>query len=359
MQDLDDVFQRKRAGYVYSRYGTPTTTALERALATLEGAEVALSCSSGMAACHLALLGAGLKAGDLVIASADIYGATHTLINTLLPRLGLRGLSADFTDLGRLEALLAAERPKAVFFEVLTNPLLRVIDAPAAAGMAHQVEARVIIDNTFTTPMMLTPAALGADWVVESLTKFLAGHGDVLAGAVMCRLSDFDLLYSMLLQVGPALGAQEAYLALRGLKTFPLRFERQCQNAVAIASFLEQHPQVERVYYPGLPSHPQHALAARLFVGGRFGSLVSFEIKDGNKEKAFRFLDALRIVLPATTLGDVATTAMYPAHSSHGSLSDAELAAVGIRRSLVRLSLGIEDAEDVEEDLDQALQATT
>jgi len=357
MQDRDDIVQRKRAGYVYGRYGSPTNTALERALATLEGAGAALSCASGMAACHLALIASGIKAGELVLASGDIYGASHTLIGTLLPRLGLRALEADFTDLGALQALIERERPRVVFLEVMTNPVLRIVDLPAVAEIAHRVGASVVVDNTFTTPRLLKPFEHGADWVVHSVTKFLAGHGDVLAGAVLCRAGDFDALYSALLQLGPTLGPHEAYLALRGLKTFPLRFERQCDNAFALARFLKTHPLVERVYYPGLPEHPQHALAGRLLGGQRYGAMVSFDMRGGDKQKAFRLLEALQVILPATTLGDIYSTMMYPAHSSHGSLSDAELARAGIGRNLVRLSAGIEDVVDLEEDLGQALRA--
>ncbi len=357
MDALDGVFARTRPGYAYARYGTPTNTALERALATLEGADAAISCGSGMAACHLALMATGIRAGELILTSADIYGASHSLIGTLLPRLGVRALSADFTDLAGLERVMAAERPRVVYLEVMTNPLLRVLDLPAIAAAAHRYGATVVVDNTFATPLLLKPFEHGADWVMHSLTKYLAGHGDVLGGVVLCRAGDFDALYSAMLLLGPTLGPQEAYLALRGLKTFPLRFKRQCDNAFDLARFLQAHPAVERVYYPGLPAHPQHALAGRLLGGRRYGALVSFELRGGNRERAFRVLDALQIILPATTLGDIYTTMMYPAHSSHRALSDAELAQVGIRRSLLRVSAGIEDVEDLQADLDQALRA--
>jgi len=192
---------------------------------------------------------------------------------------------------------------------------------------------------------------------VHSLTKYLAGHGDVLGGAVLCRAGDFDALYSAMLQLGPTLGPQEAYMALRGLKTFPLRFERQCDNAFALARRLQGHPLVTRVHYPGLPAHPQHDLASRLLGGRRYGALVSFELRDGNQEKAFRVLEALRIILPATTLGDIYSTMMYPPHSSHSALTDAERAQMGITPGLLRVSAGIEDVEDLQADLDQALRA--
>ena len=277
------------------------------------------------------------------------------MIHALLPRLGLRACMANFQELDRLETLLRERRPRAVFLEVMTNPLIRVLDLPTIVDLAHRYDASVIVDNTFTTPMLLRPFEFGADWVIHSLTKFLSGHGDVLAGAVLCRKQDFDGLYTASLQVGSTLGPQDAYLALRGLKTFPLRFARQCESALRIARYLESHPLVARVHYPGLESHPHHDLAGRLFGGRRYGAVVSFEVVEGNRTVAFRILEALRVILPATTLGDIQSTMMYPAHSSHASLSEAELAKAGISKGLLRLSVGIEDVDDIQRDLDQAL----
>lgn len=356
-QELDDVLASRAPGYVYARYASPTTNALEQALATLENADAALACSSGMAAVHLAISGLQIRAGDAVLCAADIYGTTYALVNNLLPRLGLQPIIADFTRLDEVEDILRTRRPRLVIFEVLTNPLLKVIDAPAVVELAHRYGARVLIDSTFTTPMTIRPMNFGADVVVHSLTKFLAGHGDVLAGAVLCRTADFEPMYITSYQLGGNLDPHAAYLALRGLKTFPLRFERQCANAMELARFLEQHPSVARVHYPGLPSHPHHPLARRLFQNDLFGAVLSFEITDGGAQKAFALMERLRIILPATTLGDVQSTILYPAHSSHAALTDEELAKVGISRALVRLSAGIEHVEDLKEDLDHALRS--
>jgi cystathionine gamma-synthase/methionine-gamma-lyase len=263
----------------------------------------------------------------------------------------------DFTDLNRLEDVIKRQRPRTVYFEVVTNPLTKVIDAPAVIEIAHRYGATVIVDNTFTTPYLLKPFEVGADFVSHSVSKFLSGHGDVLAGSVSCYRKDFDKLHDMLIQVGCTLGPNEAWLALRGLKTFPLRMGRHCANALEIARFLESHPLIERVRCPGLPSHPQHETARHIFPNGRYGAMLSFDIANCDKDMAFRFLDSLKIVLPATTLGDVYSLIVNPARSTHHWLSEDELAAIGIGIGTFRMSVGIEKVEDLKEDLDQALKA--
>ncbi len=355
--DLDDrVFYRK-PGYVYSRGGSPTNTTLERAISTLEGAEVTHVCSSGMAASHLALLAAGAGQDELILCSSDVYGSVYTMVENIFPHLGGRSILMDFTDLDRLEETMERERPRVVYFEVVTNPMTKVIDAPAVIEMAHRVGAVVITDNTFTTPYLLRPTELGADYVSHSVSKFLSGHGDVLAGSVSCRRKDFDKLHDMLIQVGCTLGPNEAWLALRGLKTFSLRMERQCANAQQVARFLEDHPMIERVRYPGLPSHPQHETARRIFPEGKYGAMLNFDVADCDKDKAFRFLDALSLILPATTLGDIYSLIVNPARTTHHWLEEDELAAIGISAGTFRMSVGIESIEDLKEDLDQALNA--
>ena len=361
-QDLDDrVFYRK-PGYVYSRGGSPTNTTLERAISTLEGAEVTHVCSSGMAASHLALLAAGASKDKLILCSSDVYGSVYTMVENIFPHLGGRSILMDFIDLDRLEETMKRERPNVVYFEVVTNPMTKVIDAPAVIEMAHRYGATVIVDNTFTTPYLLRPFEIGADLVSHSVSKFLSGHGDVLAGSVSCFRKDFDKLHDMLIQVGCTLGPNEAWLALRGLKTFTLRMERQCANAMEVARFLENHPLVAQVRYAGLPSHPQHETARRIF-GMRpagqpqqFGAMLNFDIADCDKDKAFRFLDALRIILPATTLGDIYSLIVNPARTTHHWLGEEELAAIGISPGTFRMSVGIEHVEDLREDLDQALK---
>ncbi len=356
-RDLDDRVYYRKPGYVYSRSGSPTSTALERALSTLEGAEVTHVCSSGMAASHLALLAAGAGRDQLILCCSDVYGSVYTMVENIFPQLGARSILTDFSDLDRLEAIIEREKPAVVYFEVMTNPMLRVIDAPAVIEMAHRAGAAVIVDNTFTTPYLLKPFEIQADFVTHSVSKFLSGHGDVLAGSVSCYRKDFDKLHDMLIQVGCTLGPNEAWLALRGLKTFSLRMESHCANAMEAARFLESHPLVERVRYPGLPSHPQHETAARILPDGRYGAMLSFDVADCDKDKAFRFLDALRLILPATTLGDVYSLIVNPARTTHHWLNGDELAAVGISPGTFRMSVGIEHIEDLKEDLDHALKA--
>jgi cystathionine gamma-synthase/methionine-gamma-lyase len=256
-----------------------------------------------------------------------------------------------------LEDTIKRERPAVVYFEVVTNPMTKVIDAPVGIEMAHRHGAAVIVDNTFTTPYLLRPIKIGADFVTHSVSKFISGHGDVLAGSVSCYRKDFDKLHDMLIQVGCTLGPNEAWLALRGLKTFPLRMERQCANAIQVAEFLENHPLVEKVRYAGLPSHPQHETARRIFPDGNYGAMLNFDITDCDKDKAFRFLDSLRIILPATTLGDIYSLIVNPARTTHHQLSDEELATIGISPGTFRMSVGIENIKDLKEDLDQALNA--
>jgi len=355
-QDLDDRVYYRKPGYVYSRSGSPTSTALERALSTLEGAEVTQVCSSGMAASHLALLTAGAGRDELILCSSDVYGSVYTMVERVFPHLGGRSILMDFGDLGRLEETIKRERPRVVYFEVVTNPMIKVVDAPAVIEMAHRYGAVVVVDNTFTTPFLLKPFEMGADFVTHSVSKFLSGHGDVLAGSVSVYRKSFSKLHDMLIQVGCTLGPNEAWLALRGLKTFPLRMERQCANALAVAQFLENHPLISSVRYPGLPSHPQNETAKRIFSARGYGAMLSFDIADCDKDKAFRFLDALRLTLPATTLGDVYSLIVNPARTTHHWLSEEELAAMGISPGTFRMSVGIEGIEDLKQDLDQALE---
>jgi cystathionine gamma-synthase/methionine-gamma-lyase len=316
-----------------------------------------------MAASHLALLAAGAGRDEMILCSSDVYGSVYTMVENIFPHLGGQSILMDFIDLDKLEDTLKRERPSVVYFEVVTNPMTKVIDAPKVIDLAHQYDAVVVVDNTFTTPFLLKPFELGADYVSHSVSKFLSGHGDVLAGSVSCPRKRFDKLHDMLIQVGCTLGPNEAWLALRGLKTFPLRMERQSDNALQVAQFLESHPLIDRVRYAGLPSHPQHETARRIFAAQRsggqrqFGAMLNFDIVDGDKDKAFRFLDALRIILPATTLGDVYSLIVNPARTTHHWLTGEELARIGIGPGTFRMSVGIENIEDLKEDLDQALKA--
>ena len=364
MDQLDAVFAAEREGYVYPRFGTPTNAALERAVATLEGGEAALSFASGMAAIHAALLATGLEAGQAlrlgsgyaVVAAQDVYGATYALLSNLFTGLGVAVRFVDIADLASVERAIVEEKPKAVFCEVISNPLLKVADVPAVAELAHAHGAEMIVDSTFATPYLTRPLTLGADYVVHSSTKYLGGHGDVLGGVVVTSAERRKRLWELIKITGGNLGPNQAWLTMRGLKTLPLRMAQHCRNAAAVADWLAEHPRIAKVNYPGLPSHPQHPVATRLFREYCYGGMISFEIAGANRAKVFRFMEALKLILPATTLGDVYSLALYPAHSSHRALSPEERAAIGIGEGLVRLSVGIEDVEDIIADLDQALE---
>ncbi len=357
LDDLDAIFAGTQQGPVYARYGNPTLTALETAVAALEGGEAALAYASGMAAIHGALLGAGARAGTAVIAAQDVYGATYALLNRVLAPQGVTVRFVDGTDAAAVAAAMAdrQERPAALICETISNPLLKLADLPRLAEIAHAAGAALIVDNTFASPYLCRPLALGADYVVHSATKYLGGHGDVLGGVVVTSAARRTALNEINKLVGANLGPQEAWLVLRGLKTLPLRLQRQCDNAVQIAAWLAGHPRVAGVNYPGLTAHPQHALAARLLERGAFGAMIRFDLRDGRQETVFRFMEALKLVLPATTLGDVYSLVLYPAGSSHRALDAEARHRVGIGDGLVRLSVGIEDPADIIADLDQAL----
>ncbi len=354
-RETDAVFFHQRDGYVYSRYGTPTHRALESAVADLEGGDVAFCTASGMAAVHLALLAAGVGRDVPVLLAQDVYGSSLTLATRVLARLGVPVYTVDVGDTTAVRRQLDTVRPGVVFFEVISNPLTKVADVPTLIEWAHAVGARVVVDNTFTTPFLFRPLEHGADFVVHSATKYLSGHGDVLAGVVVTRKEYASQVETLLRQVGSTLGPMEAWLVYRGLKTLALRFPRQCENAQRIATFLQTHPRVARVYYPGLSDHPDHERATHLFGGRYYGAIVAFEIAGAGQKEVFRFLDSLKLCLPVTTLGDIYTTVLYPARSSHHYLTDEEREALGIGLGLVRLSAGIENGEDLIEDLAHAL----
>ena len=356
MDQLDEVFGGEREGYVYPRHGNPTNAALERAVATLEDGEAALSFASGMAAIHAALLATGLEAGQSVVAAHDVYGATYALLANLFTSLGVRVRFVDIADLASVERAIAEEKPKAVFCEIISNPLLKVADVPALAELAHAHGAEMVVDSSFATPYLVRPLTFGVDYVVHSSTKYLGGHGDVLGGIVISSAERRNRLWEIIKITGGNLGPDQAWLTMRGLKTLPLRMAQHCRNAAAVADWLARHPRIARVNYPGLPGHPQHSVATRLFRDGCYGGMVSFEIAGADQAQVFRFMEALRLVLPATTLGDVYSLTLYPAHSSHRALSPQERAAIGIGEGLVRLSVGIEDVEDIIADLEQALE---
>lgn len=359
MDDLDGVFAGQREGYVYPRYGSPTVTAFEQAVAVLEGAEDAVAFASGMAAIYTALFGAGLHSGAVVISAADVYGATYALLDKVFVAQGARVRFVDIADLDQVAAAVAAERPAVLLAEIVSNPLLKVADVPSLAEIAHAAGAALLVDNTFASPYLFRPLEHGADYVLHSATKYLGGHGDLMAGVVACSAARGRDLRERQKLLGANLGPQEAWLALRGVKTLPLRMRQHCANAQTVAEWLAGHPAIAHVNYPGLPDHPQHDLTARLFGGRGFGGMVSFDLRGATQAQVFKFMEALELVLPATTLGDVYSLTLYPAHSSHRYVAPEVRAALGIGDGLVRLSVGIEDPRDIIADLAQALERMT
>jgi cystathionine gamma-synthase/methionine-gamma-lyase len=309
-----------------------------------------------MAALHAAWLACGVKRDDVILASRDCYGSTLTLLRDVFERLGVKRMEADLSDSDVACRTIRDVKPSVVHCEIISNPLLRVIDVPAISRAAHEVGARLVLDATFATPVLFRGLEHGADVVVHSMTKYLNGHGDVTGG--VCVTNDSELLggFKQAATIaGAALSPFDAWLTLRGLRTLPLRMKRHCENAMQVATFLEENEPVARVHYPGLPSHAQHDVARRLLGSRGFGGMVAFEMRDGTRRSAMQFMNALRLVQPATTLGDVWSLAMYPPESSHRDLSAEELDQAGISRGLIRLSIGIEDPEDIIGDLEQAL----
>lgn len=357
IEDLDQVFGDEKPGQVYSRYGNPTSSAFEDQIAALEGADVAVATSSGMAAIHLALLAALTDRRRSIVAAEVLYGQTLTLLLNLLEPQGVAVRFADPCDLSAFETAVEEARPACVLIETISNPMLRAPDLDRVAGIARRHGALTVVDSTFTTPVLLRPLAHGADLVVHSVTKFLAGHGDVLGGVVLAKEDLRPTLRILSRTIGANLGPFDAYLAMRGVKTLPLRMERQSANAALVAARLSEADGVERVHFPGLPAHPDHETARRLFPEGLFGAVVSFEV-EGGRDRAFRFMEALRLIVPATSVGDVHSMILHPAMSSHRDLAPKRRERLGIREGLLRLSVGIEAPEDIVADLEQALSAS-
>ncbi|MBN1314713.1 MAG: PLP-dependent transferase [Anaerolineales bacterium] len=360
MDDLDAVFSGRQKGYVYHRFGNPTLAAFEEAMADLEKGESAYAFGSGMAAIHTALLAAGVRAGATVVAALDLYGATHTLLTSLFSTLGASVHLVDVNNLAGVEQALekhGQENSTALFAETISNPLLKIADVPALAELAHQYGAQLLIDNTFASPWLFNPLEHGADMTIHSATKYIGGHGDVMAGVVAASTQVREKLFEMNKLVGGVLGPFEAWLALRGLKTLSLRMKQHCANAMQVAQWLAQHPRIARVNYPGLENHPQHDLARKLFNNASYGGMVSFEIAGADQDSVFRFMESLELILPATSLGDVYSLILHPASSSHRGLTPEERERVGIREELLRVSVGIEDAGDIIRDLEKALDA--
>ncbi len=360
IETTDRILGGEQPGYSYARYDNPTVVAFEQAMAALEnpeGGARAFAFASGMAAMHAALASAELGPGATVLAAEQLYGSTATLLVQIFGMNGVESRFVDCYDIQSVEKKIEDLKPRAVVIESISNPLLRVADVPRIAEIAHRSGAALIVDSTFTTPYLQRPLELGADIVVHSATKYLAGHGDITAGVVVAGPPYDAALEQIRKLVGGTLGSFEAWLAHRGLKTLPLRVERQCENACGIASRLTKHPKIARVNHPSLSGHPDRDVAGRVLEGS--GGLVSFELDVEEAEArraAFRFLNALGLCVRAPSLGDVYTLAIHPATSSHRELSPARRKRLGVKEALIRLSVGIEHPEDVIRDIEQALE---
>ena len=353
-EQAEATFAGTEAHYQYSRFGNPTVAMLERRLALLEGAEACRVTASGMAAVHAALL-SQLRAGDRVVAARALFGSCHWIVSTLLPRYGIEGAFVDGGDLDQWRAALA--RPtQMVLLESPSNPMLDVLDLPAISRLAHGAGALVVVDNVFATPLLQQPLRLGADVVVYSCTKHIDGQGRVLGGAVLGAQGWIDgTLQPFIRNTGPTLSAFNAWLLLKGLETLPLRVEAASRSAAQIADFLATQPGVRRVLYPTRPDHPQHALAMAQMTGG--GTLVSCEL-EGGKPAAFRLTNALRLIRISNNLGDTKSLVTHPATTTHMRIGAEERARLGIGDGVLRLSVGLEDAADLIDDLARALRAT-
>ena len=349
------IFGDEEPGFSYSRYDNPTNSGLQELLAALEHGHNAIACSSGMSALHLAITAALTDRPKRIVAAGALYGATIKLLMNVFDPLGVETRWVDICDLDAVERALADLKPGCVLMETISNPLLRVGAMDRVSAIARASHAALVVDNTFATPLLVRPLELGAHYTVHSLTKYLAGHGDVLGGAVICNEPEFINLRALSRTYGPVLGPFESYLTMRGIKTFPLRMERQCANACKVASWLATHSGIERVHFTADPKHPDAATIGRLFPAGLYGAMISFELKDAAKPDVFAFMDRLKMVVTGTSLGDVHTMTLYPVMSSHRDVAPEQRERMGIRENLLRLSLGIEAPEDIIADLDQAL----
>jgi O-succinylhomoserine sulfhydrylase len=339
-------FADTEEGNVYARFSNPTTRMFEARLAALEGAEDCIATASGMSAI-LALCLAHLKAGDHVVASNGLFGATSQLFNNILSRCGIATTTVEAVDLSTWSAAIRPET-RLFFLETPTNPLTAIVDIAALSRQAHERGILLAVDNSFCSPVLQKPLRLGADVSVYSATKYLDGQGRVLGGAVCGAKSLTDEVFRFLRTAGPTLSAFNAWVLLKGLETLKLRIEAQSANALVLARWLEAHEKVARVYYPGLASHPQHALAGRQQTTG--GGIVSFEVR-GGKAEAWQVVDACRLISITANLGDVKTTITHPASTTHGRLTPEARAAAGIGDNLLRISVGLEAPQDITRDL--------
>jgi methionine-gamma-lyase len=336
--------------YIYSRYGNPTLAVAERKIASLEGAEDAIVTSSGMAAISHTLLSI-LRNGDELISTAQLYGGTYRLMRDVLPRCGITVKHVE-TDLAGIEQMVTA-KTKCLYVETPTNPSLFLVDLRKAVAFARKHNLVSVADNTFATPVLQNPLQLGFDIVLHSVTKGLSGHSDLLGGVAAGSQQRIELVRQMVISLGGCMDPEVAFLLNRGMKTLSVRVEKQCENAIRVARFLEEHPKVERVHYPGLKSHRDHKLAKKQMKG--FGSMLAFDLT-GGLPAAARFCDRVKLFLLAVSLGGVESLVTLPVYSSHYHMGKDELLRAGVKPGTVRVSIGLEDAADLIDDLQQALR---
>lgn len=351
-EDAESAFQGKTQRYIYSRFSNPTVAMFEERMALLEGAELCRATASGMSAVFAALA-SFVRAGDRVVGPRALFGSCLYILTDILPRYGVETVIVDATDLDQWEKALS-KPTKAVFLETPSNPTLEVVDLPKVAAMAHAAGAMVMVDNVFASPILQKPLELGADVVVYSATKHIDGQGRVLGGAILGNHGDYmdEQLRMFVRHTGPSLSPFNAWVLLKGLETLELRIGRHCQNATIAATFLESRKDITRTLYPGLKSHPQHELAMKQMSGP--GTIIAFEVA-GGKAATFRFLNALKMIDVSNNLGDAKSLINHPATTTHQRLAEADRAKLGISDGLVRLSVGLEDAADIVDDLAQAL----
>ncbi|MVO09709.1 cystathionine gamma-synthase [Flavobacterium sp. TP390] len=339
--------------YEYSRAANPTRTALEDALASIENGTRGLAFASGLAATDSVMK--LLKPNDEVIAMDDLYGGTYRMFARIYQDFGIKFHFVDMTNLKKLESLIN-ENTKLVWVETPTNPLMKLADIEAIAKITKKNNLLFAVDNTFATPYLQKPLDLGADIVMHSATKYLGGHSDVIAGALVVKdVALGEKLHFAQFATGGTLGPMDSYLVLRGIKTLHLRVQRHCENGAKVAEFLSKHPAIKRVYYPGLETHPHHDIAKKQMIGG-FGGMVTFTFNSGKLENAVRFLERVKVFTLAESLGGVESLANHPTSMTHASVPAEKRAEIGITDDLVRLSVGVEDIDDLLADLEQALQ---
>jgi cystathionine beta-lyase/cystathionine gamma-synthase len=354
-QELAELLEFARPGHSYSRYSNPTHQALEEALAELEEAEACLITASGMAAVHAVVLST-VRSGEELIVPRAVYGGMVGLAHAVLERSGITAVAVDTTNPTSVADAIG-DQTRLIWLETISNPTTAMADIAAIVEIAHRRGVVVAVDNTFASPYLCNPLALGADLVVHSTTKYIGGHSDITGGAILGSAARVAAARKIVINAGGNAAPLEAFLALRGLKTLALRMERHSSSALAVAEALQTAPGVERVRHPALPTHPQHALAQRTLRRGMAGGMLALELS-GGRQAGERFLDRLRVAVHATSLGSVETLCSHPASSSHRQLGDAELALGGLTSGMVRVSIGLEDPEDLIADLVAAAAPT-